>query len=76
LNTSTTDSSYKPSAWIDLRYYIGRGVTRFGELIARQGDRISAQACWTGDREKAWGDGYEFARGQLGLDAGRTSTKV
>jgi hypothetical protein len=76
MNTPTTDRSYEPTAWFDLRYCIGRGVTRFGELIVRQGDRISAEACWTGDRERAWGYGYEFARGQLGLDAGRTSNKV
>jgi hypothetical protein len=75
METNTYYSDYRPTLF-RTRYVIGRAVARFGEFIARQGDRISNEACWTGDRETAWGQGYEFARDQLGLDAGRKPAKI
>lgn len=48
-----------------VRTPIVRGVDRFGELVTRQGNRISSEVCWTGDTERPWRQGHETARAKL-----------
>jgi len=62
--------------WSAACWNLSRGIVRLGDLTTRLGDQTAGPGIVTGDREQAWGEGCEFARGQLGLSAGRTSTNV